>query len=68
MSLIPKAVLEPTPRNGLLGSAAILVASALKLLRDAIDARACMVTGHGPTPSKARRRLAPAAIEGARTA
>jgi hypothetical protein len=68
MSLIPKAVLEPTRRNRLLGPAAILVASALELLRDALNARAAMVTGYDPTPSRARRRPAPAAIEGARTA
>lgn len=44
MSLIPAAVLESAPRKPL-GLAAVVLARGLRLLRQAIEARAGMVAG-----------------------
>jgi hypothetical protein len=44
MSLIPNAVLEPAQRPPL-GLGSVLTAGAMRLLREAIEARAGMVTG-----------------------
>ena len=50
MSLIPNAILGPALQKGPRGQAAVLIAGALKVLRDAVDARAGSVTGDRRKP------------------